>query len=185
MNRSQAISSIINLVNNELVISNLGDPSKELFHTRDRPKNFYMIGSMGLASSISLGLALSQEKKVICLDGDGSILMNMGSLSTIANFNPKNLVLVVLDNGSYGTTGNQKSFAANSTDLGNVAKACGFNRCVKVETINELTSALKECLIADELCLIHASIERYNVKLSPIPLDPLTIKNRFMNALNS
>ncbi len=185
MNRSQAISSIINLVNNELVVSNLGDPSKELFHTRDRPENFYMLGSMGLASSISLGLALSQEKKVICLDGDGSILMNMGSLSTIANFNPKNLVLIVLDNGSYGTTGNQESFTANSTNLGNVAKACGFNRCIKVETINELTRTLKECLIEDELCLIHASIERDNVKLDPISLDPLTIKKRFMNALNS
>lgn len=102
-------------IEDEIVVSNIGDPSKELYKIKDRPRNFYMLGSMGLASSISLGIALSKSENVVCLDGDGALLMNLGSLATIANYNPKNLVLIVLDNGSYGTTGNQPSFTSGTT----------------------------------------------------------------------
>ncbi|MBQ03602.1 sulfopyruvate decarboxylase subunit beta [Candidatus Bathyarchaeota archaeon] len=185
MMRCQALRVIMDLVEDELVVSNLGDPSKELYHTRDRPKNFYMLGSMGLASSISLGLALSQDRRVVCLDGDGSILMNMGSLSTIANIKPNNLILIALDNGAYGTTGNQNSFAAGLTDLGEVAKACGFNRCITADNDTELTRAFKESLGRAELCLIHASIDRDDTKMDEIPLDPELIKRRFMSSISS
>ena len=183
MLRSQALRVIMDLVGDELVVSNLGDPSKELFHTRDRPENFYMLGSMGLASSISLGLALSQDRRVVCLDGDGSILMNMGSLSTIANMKPDNLILVALDNGAYGTTGNQRTFTSGITDLAEIARASGFDHCIKAENTTELSEAFKGCLEKRELSFIHASIVSGDNKLSTIPLDPIAIKNRFKNSI--
>ncbi len=143
-----------------------------------------MSGSMGLASSISLGLALSQDRRVVCLDGDGSILMNMGSLATIANMKPDNLILVALDNGAYGTTGNQSSYAAGHTDLLDVARACGFDHCLKAGDTTELSEAFKGCLDRRELSFIHANIVSDDNKLSAILLDPISIKNRFMNSID-
>ena len=184
MNRAQAIRVIMVLIEDELVVSNLGDPSKELYHMPDRPENFYMLGSMGLTSSISLGLALSQDRKVICLDGDGSILMNMGTLSTIANMKPANLILVALDNGAYGTTGNQRTFTSGATDLAEIAQASGFDYCLKAEKTTELSEAFKGCLEKGALSFIHAAVESDDAKLSTIPLDPIAIKNRFMGAID-
>jgi sulfopyruvate decarboxylase subunit beta len=172
-------------VKEELVVSNIGDPSKELFYVKDRPKNFYMLGSLGLASSISLGLALSQNDKVICLDGDGSLLSNLGSLATLANNNPSNLVLIILDNGAYGTTGYQSSYSDEKTDLRYVAEACGFTKCFKATDEVDLSSALKSCLDENFLCMIHVLIERNDEKMELIPLDPLIIKNRFMDSIKN
>ena len=183
MLRSQALRVITDLIGDELVVSNLGDPSKEVYHTRDRPENFYMLGSMGLASSISLGLALSQDKRVVCLDGDGSILMNMGSLSTIANMKPNNLILIALDNGAYGTTGNQSSFTAGLTDLGEVAMACGFDQCLKARSEKELSDALIKSFESGKVSFIHAIVQSNENKCDKIPLDPISIKTRFMNSI--
>jgi sulfopyruvate decarboxylase subunit beta len=91
MKRRDAIEKIIGLIDYELVICNIGFPSRELYDIRDRDENFYMIGSMGLASSIGFGLALARpDKKVVVIDGDGSLLMNMGSLVTVFSNSPKN-----------------------------------------------------------------------------------------------
>jgi len=92
MKRYDAIKKIVESSNNELIICNLGAPSRELFHISDRATNFYMLGSMGLVSSIALGVALASPKKTVwCIDGDGSLLMNLGSLCTIANKQPRDL----------------------------------------------------------------------------------------------
>jgi len=171
-------------IEDEIVVSNIGDPSKELYQIRDRAKNFYMLGSLGLASSISLGLALSQERKVVCLDGDGSILMNMGSLSTIANTRPGNLVLIVLDNGSYGSTGNQRTYSSGLTDLRSVARACGIEKCIKVEDEKTLSDSLKRCMKSNKLAFVHAIIEPDDSKLNKVPIDPIYIKNRFMKSIS-
>ena len=85
-------------ITDELVVCNIGHPAQELFVIRDRPENFYMLGSMGLASSIGLGLAMSQDKKVVVLEGDGAVAMNMGSLATIGLVRPANYVLIIIDN---------------------------------------------------------------------------------------
>ena len=174
----------MDLIGDELVVSNLGDPSKELYHTKDRPENFYMLGSMGLASSISLGLALSQDRKVVCLDGDGSILMNMGSLSTIANMKPDNLILVALDNGAYGTTGYQESFTSGNTDLKEIARGCGFETTLKVNNVEELSLVMKECLNIKSLSVIQVSIQPDKFKFEPISPDPIVIKSRFMKEIS-
>jgi sulfopyruvate decarboxylase subunit beta len=170
-------------VDEEIVVSNIGDPSKEVFHIRDRPKNFYMLGSFGLASSISLGLALSQMKKVICLDGDGSLLTNLGTLATIANQSPDNLVIIALDNGVYGTTGNQKSFSSGVTDLEQVARACGFSNCFKIQNEAELYNTVRKCLRENKLCFIHVLIKSDSKKMNLIPNDPINIKNQFMKSI--
>ena len=143
-----------------------------------------MLGSMGLASSISLGLALSRSERVVCLEGDGALLMNLGSLVTVANYDPNNLVLIVLDNGVYGTTGNQPTFTSGVTDLVKVAEACGFSNVYTARDEAELTRAVEKAVSEDLLSFIHVIIEPDDGKLSPVGLDPVEIKERFMQSLN-
>ncbi|MFX0178141.1 MAG: sulfopyruvate decarboxylase subunit beta [Candidatus Hodarchaeota archaeon] len=182
MRRYDAIEEIVKVLENELVICNLGIPSKELYHLRDRNKNFYMMGSMGLASSISLGLAISKpDKKVWCIDGDGSILMNLGSLSTIANVNPDNLTLIIIDNGTYGSTGDQKTYTSLKTKLDIIAKGTGFESIKVVYDQNRISSVLKNLNKACHFILIKAIPG--NKKVENIPLTPIEIKKRFMQSI--
>ena len=121
MKRISAIEAIALELADELVICNLGYPSRELYALKDKVTHFYMLGSMGLASSIGLGLAMAQPRKVVVLDGDGSLLMNLGSLATIANHAPENYLLVVLDNQCYGSTGCQLTATSHAADLAAIA----------------------------------------------------------------
>jgi len=107
MVRSEVLREIAPIIRDHLVICNIGLPSQELHLIDDQPSNFYMLGTMGLASSIGLGVALAQKKKVISIDGDGSVLTNFGTLPTIANNVADNFILLIIDNGSYGSTGDQ------------------------------------------------------------------------------
>ena len=111
MIRSDVLKTLIPLISDRLVVTNIGLPSQEMHLLDDQPTNFYMLGTMGLASSIGLGLALAQDKKVIAIDGDGSVLMNLGTLPTIANNQAPNFILLIIDNGSYGSTGDQTTYA--------------------------------------------------------------------------
>ena len=135
MKRRDAIEKIIGLIDDELIVCNIGFPSRELYDIYDREENFYMIGSMGLASSIGLGLALSKPNRdVVVIDGDGSLLMNMGSLVTIFANNPSNLTWIVIDNGAYGSTGNQDTYA-QLIDLVEIAKSGKVNEAPKKEEV--------------------------------------------------
>ncbi len=130
-----------------LLISNIGFPSRELYAAKDRPENFYMLGSMGLASSIGLGLALGlaqglPARRVIVLDGDGSVLMNLGTLATIAHYAPENYLLVILDNCCYGSTGSQPTCTHLGTDLAALALAAGVKSVRKVDNLDDLPLAL-------------------------------------------
>src|SRR5215472_4824340 len=105
MTRLEATRRLRARFTDEIVVPSLGHPAYDLFEAGDRPENFYTWGSMGLASSIGLGLAMAQPaRRVFVLDGDGSLLMNLGSLATIAAQSPGNLVVLVWDNEKYGTT---------------------------------------------------------------------------------
>ena len=137
-----------------------------------------MIGSMGLASSIGLGLALSRpDKDVVVIDGDGSLLMNMGSLVTIFANNPKNLTWIVIDNGAYGSTGNQDTYA-QVIDLCEIAKSVGFKNSFNFEDID-----LAEIIKSDDASFIVYNTEAGNSKAPIIDLTPIEIKDRFMNAI--
>ena len=136
MARREAIQNIMDCIEDELIICNIGFPSRELYDIKDRDENFYMIGSMGLASSIGFGLAMARpDKDVVVIDGDGSLLMNMGSLVTIFANNPRNLTWIVIDNGAYGSTGNQDTYA-QMLDLAEIAKSVGFKNSFKFETMS-------------------------------------------------
>ena len=178
MARFEAIYEIMEYIDDELIICNIGFPSRELYEINDRDENFYMIGSMGLASSIGFGLALAREDKdIVVIDGDGSLLMNMGSLVTIFANNPRNLTWIVIDNGAYGSTGNQDTYA-QKLDLVDIAKSVGFKNSHDFNEIN-----LKEIIGSTDASFIVYKTEPGNSKAPIIDLDPITIKNRFMKAI--
>lgn len=180
MARRQAIENIMKSIDDEIVVCNIGFPSRELYDIKDRDKNFYMIGSMGLASSIGLGLALAKpDENVVVIDGDGSLLMNMGSLVTVFANNPRNLTWIVIDNGAYGSTGNQDTYA-QVLDLVDVAKGVGFKNSYNFEDIN-----LKEIIRSDDASFIVYNTDPGNSTAPIIDLDPITIKNRFIYAINN
>ena len=142
MNRLEATRRICEIAGEAAIIASLGHPAYDLFAAEDRPRNFYTWGSMGLASSVGLGLALARpEVRVFVLDGDGSLLMNLGSLATIGLLRPANLVVVVMDNEEYATTGGQKTPTAHGADLESAARAMRVD-ATTVRTIEELTSAV-------------------------------------------
>ena len=178
MARYEAIKEIMENIDDELIICNIGFPSRELYEIDDRNENFYMIGSMGLASSIGLGLALARpDKDIVVIDGDGSLLMNMGSLVTIFANNPRNLTWIVIDNGAYGSTGNQDTYA-QLIDLCDIAKSVGFKNSYNFEEVN-----LKDMIKSDDTSFIVYNTEPGNSKAPIIDLEPVEIKNRFMEAI--
>ena len=182
MIRKKAIAIAVSQIGyHDRIISANGFISRDLFATVDKSPNFYMIGSMGLASSIGLGLALSTDEKVVVIDGDGSVLMNMGSLSTIGYMKPESLILVIVDNSAYGSTGNQPTHTTN-TDLEKVAKACGID-AITVETEGELEEVFKEALKENKLKVIIAKAIPYNEKVKDIDIPPVVIKYRFMKSI--
>jgi len=128
MNRFDLTSRLVGkLKNEEAVIGGIGNTNFDLWAAGHRPQNFYMLGSMGLAFPIALGVALAQPKRrVFALEGDGSLLMQVGSLSTIATLAPKNLTMVVMDNGIYQITGAQPTPAAAVSDIVAIAAGCGL-----------------------------------------------------------
>jgi len=182
MKRFDAIEKIVESITNELVVSNLGAPSRELFNIKDRDENFYMLGSMGLVSSIAFGIAISKpQRKVLCIDGDGSLLMNLGCLSTIANLNPENLILIIIDNGSYGSTGDQPTYTSKKTRLEMIAQGAGFQSVIKLDREEEIIPTLKNLKQGCHFLLIK--VLPGNAQVKNVPLYPEKIKNRFMKTI--
>ncbi|MFW9876240.1 MAG: sulfopyruvate decarboxylase subunit beta [Candidatus Thorarchaeota archaeon] len=182
--RFDAIKKIVESLGEELLVCNLGEPSRELFHIKDRNENFYMLGSMGLASSLAFGTALSvANKKVWCIDGDGSILMNLGTLSTIANNNPENLTLIIIDNSAYGSTGDQKTYTYGKTKLEIIAKGAGFNSISVIDKEEDIVKFLKKIGAGCHFVLIK--VEPGNANVENVPLHPQEIKKRFRNAISN
>ena len=186
MKRIEAIALAAEAAHAEgaLLISNIGFPSRELYAAKDRPENFYMLGSMGLASSIGLGLALGlaqglPARRVIVLDGDGSVLMNLGTLATIAHYAPENYLLVILDNCCYGSTGSQPTCTHLGTDLAALALAAGVQFVRKVDNLDDLPLALTGHGV------VVAKVEAGNANVPIIDLAPEKIIERFMRSARS
>lgn len=146
MARYEAIERILAHVDTaDLLLSTTGMISREVFTTNDRPGNFYMLGSMGLLSSLGLGLALlAPNRRIWVLDGDGSTLMSLGTLPLIATTCPPNLIHIILDNESYESTGGQPAISA-TVDLAAVGKSCGYRHVERVSTQDELERGLLAC----------------------------------------
>lgn len=180
MKRVEAIEKISSKLTNELVVCNIGFPSRELYHVKDSANQFYMMGSMGLVSSIGLGVAMSTTKKVVVIDGDGSLLMNMGSMVTVYNQNPKNLIWILLDNECYGSTGSQCTYAS-SFQLGDVARAIGYKNVYSFDLNSEID--FNEILNSEGPVFVHIKVEPGNAEVPVIPMEPLEIRDRFINAI--
>jgi sulfopyruvate decarboxylase subunit beta len=179
MIRSEVLKTLIPLISDQLVVCNIGLPSQELHMMDDQPSNFYMLGTMGLASSIGLGLALAQKQKVIAIDGDGSVLTNLGTLPTIANNVANNFILLIIDNGSYGSTGDQPTYAGKKTSLARVAEACGCDNVVECRA-EDTAAAMKAALASNRMTVIVSKCKSGNIPVPVIELDAPVIRHRFM-----
>ena len=184
MIRSDILKELAPTIAEHLVVCNIGLPSQELHLIDDRATNFYMLGTMGLVSSIGLGLALAQDKKVISIDGDGSVLTNFGTLPTIANNVADNFILLIIDNGSYGSTGDQPTYAGRKTSLAAVAEACGCENVVECRA-EDTVQAVKDAIASDKMTIIVSKCESGNIKVPVITMDPVTIRDRFMGAVKA
>ena len=184
MIRSEVLKTLIPIISDKLVVCNIGLPSQELHLLDDQPSNFYMLGTMGLASSIGLGLALAQSDQVIAIDGDGSVLTNFGTLPTIANNVADNFVLLIVDNGSYGSTGDQPTYAGRKTSLAAVARACGCENVIECQA-EETATVLQNALDSDKMTIIVCKCESGNIKVPVIDIDPVVIKDRFMKEVQA
>jgi thiamine pyrophosphate-dependent acetolactate synthase large subunit-like protein len=181
--RIEATRRLVAAIGQEPVVASLGHPAYDLYGAGDRPANFYTWGSMGLASSIGLGLALARpDLRVFVLDGDGSLLMNLGSLATIGWTRPANLVLIVWDNGEYGTTGGQPTATAQGADLEAAARAMGAPASVTVATPAEFDAAVARARVDPGPWVIVAKVGESAPTVKP-PLDCVFIKQRFMAAI--
>jgi len=183
ISRYQAIKSLVSVLDDEIVVSNIGIPSKELYHVGDRPLNFYMLGSMGLASAIGLGLAMAQHRQVVVIDGDGSLLMNPNVLTQIAVQQPSNLTVVAVNNGAYGSTGNQETLACECIDLELMARGHGLQYTAKAHTGEELVAAYNDFKGKNEPGFIDVMVRPVNEPVGEIPLSPVEIKERFIRAI--
>mgnify|MGYP000406653522 CR=1 FL=1 len=179
---SEVLKSLLPVISDEFVVCNIGLPSQELHMMDDQPTNFYMLGTMGLSSSIGLGVALVQNQKVISIDGDGSVLTNFGTLPTIANNVADNFILLIIDNGSYGSTGDQPTYAGKKTSLSAVATACGCENVVECQA-EDAAETLKAALASNKMTIIVCKCESGNIPVPVITMDPVSIRDRFMNEL--
>jgi thiamine pyrophosphate-dependent acetolactate synthase large subunit-like protein len=180
MTRIEATRIVVAHAGEGAIVASLGHPTYDLFAAGDRPRNFYTWGSMGLASSIGLGLALARpDVRAYVLDGDGSLLMNLGSLATIGLLQPANLTIVIMDNEQYATTGGQATPTARGADLAAAARAMQIPVTVIARSDVELTTALRA---VDGPAVIVAKVAESAPAAKP-PLDCVMLKRRFMAAL--
>ena len=182
MIRKEAIKIISENIGKNPIVSANGFMSRDLFEVNDKESNFYMIGSMGLASSIGLGVALKNPRKnVFILDGDGNILMNLGSLVTIGSHKPKNLIHIVLDNHSHESTGGQSTNSKN-IELEKIAKSVNYKIFVAREK-KELERIIKKLKCDEGPILIKIKISKTKNIGKRISIKPEKIKSRFQESL--
>jgi sulfopyruvate decarboxylase beta subunit len=182
LTRYDILKTIAPYLEGRVVVSNLGWPSKELYAIKHQPSNFYMLGSMGMATPIGLGISLTSHKEVVVIDGDGSLLMNPGTLATAAATAPRNLTIVAIDNGAYGSTGNQPTLTASCTDLEQVARGFGFRKTAKVASEKELVEVMKQQ--RQGVAFIHALAIPGNKDVPNIPLHHFEIKKQVQDFLS-
>src|SRR5476649_688908 len=178
MLRIEALQAIYPRLEQCVVVTIMGAVSAELQSLGHRPNFFYLQHAMGLASSMGLGIALARpELKVVVFDGDGSLLMNLGGLTTLARYRPRNLVHVVFDNESLLSVGGFPTATSTGCDLAAIAAAAGVPRTETVTTLDAFTRAFDEALGAGDLTTIVAKVEA--VGPSAYVTDLTLLENRF------
>ena len=185
MNRAALTKRLVaGLKNREAVIGGIGNSNWDLWGAGQRPENFYMLGSMGLAAPIAMGVAIAQPKRrVFALEGDGSLLMQLGCLSTIAAQAPKNLVVIIWDNGIYQITGGQGTPAAKAkTDLVAIARASGIASAAWAADEAEFDALVAKSLATDGPHVIGVKIDNEPGR-NQTDRDPIRFRESFMRAM--
>src|SRR5256712_8824185 len=178
MLRIDCLRSIYADLENCLVVTIMGAVAAELQSLGHRPNFFYLQHAMGLASSMGLGIALTKpDTQVVVFDGDGSVLMNLGGLTTLARYRPRNLVHVVFDNESLLSVGGFPTATSTGSDLAKIAQAAGVPRTSTVSTLDDFTRAFDAALAAKDLTTIVAKVEA--VGPSKFVTDLGLLENRF------
>ena len=184
MQRLDATRIVVELAGAAPIIGGVGNSTFDLVPF-DRPNNFSMWNSMGMASSIALGLALARpDLRVIVLDGDGSILMNLGSLATERSTGVTNLVHIIWDNGGWEITGGQPAGSPFGVDLAAVARGCGFAMTATVDTIQSFRGALTEAMADTQAWVIVARVEAGDSPYRPSK-NCVELRDRFRTALTT
>jgi thiamine pyrophosphate-dependent acetolactate synthase large subunit-like protein len=186
MNRADLTRRLVaKLKSDEAVVGGIGHTNFDLWMSGQRPQNFYMLGSMGLAAPIAMGVALAQPaRKVFALEGDGSILMQLGTFGTIASAQCKNLVVVVWDNGVYQITGSQKTLTSTGTDLVGVAQAAGLAQSAWAADEEHFETLVERGLAGDGPWFIAARTDNEK-PAGNTERDPAKIRLRFMQGLGA
>lgn len=181
MLRIDAIRAIYEQLERCVVVTIMGATAAELQSIGHRPNFFYLQHAMGLASSMGLGIALSRpELRVVVLDGDGSVLMNLGGLTTLARYRPRNLIHIVFDNESLLSVGGFPTATSTGSDIAGIAAAAGVPRTVTVGDLDGFSGAFAEALAAEDLTTIVAKVEAVGPKafVTDLPM----LENRFQFA---
>ena len=166
------------------VISSTGYNSRELMYIRKKyslknTNDFYMVGGMGHTASVALGYSLSSKNKTICIDGDGSLLMHLGSVKTVGTFAKKNFKYILLNNNSHDSVGGQSTYA-NDIDFKKFSKSLGFKRYYLINDVKELQKNIKKFLSTNNLSFLEARVQNNKIKKLPRPKDLIAIKDQFM-----
>ena len=179
LSRLEAIAAARKALGREPVVHANGYMCRESFSLGDRPENFYMIGSMGLASAIGLGLALTDRRApTVVLDGDGNLLMNLGILPLVAALRPPRFVHIVFDNEVYGSTGSQRSITAH-VRLDRMAEAAGYRTVAAVTEAPAITEAVRRALESEGPHFVLAKVTAEEASVPRIPYTPHELRDRF------
>ena len=186
MNRFDLTKRLVGrLRRDEAVIGGIGNTNFDLWAAGQRPQNFYMLGSMGLACPIALGLALAQPARhVVALEGDGSLLMQLGSLSTIAMLKPANLTIIVMDNGCYQITGAQPTATAHGADIVAIARGCGLAASHWAADEAMFEDLVERALAEGGPSLVAVRIDD-KPAVATTERDPPLIRDRFMRGVGA
>lgn len=186
MLRADALKAIYPQIADQVVVTIMGAVAAELYMLGHRPTFFYLEHAMGLASSMGLGIALAMPgQRVIVIDGDGSLLMNLGTLSTMARYRPPNLLHVVFDNESLLSVGGFPTATSTGTDLAGIARASGIPHVVEADTIKDLTASVRAALADHNLTTIVSKVEAVGPKTFHMDLPLLENRFQFKRALEA
>jgi thiamine pyrophosphate-dependent acetolactate synthase large subunit-like protein len=186
MNRFDITKRLVGkLKREEAVIGGIGNTNFDLWAAGRRPQNFYMLGSMGLAAPIALGVALAQpQRRVIALEGDGSIMMQLGCLATIAHLKPRNLAIVIMDNAAYQITGAQPTATAFGADIVAIARGSGVEKALWADDEAHFERLVDRVLAEDGPWLIATRIDT-EPAVAQTERDPTQLRDRFMRGLGT
>ncbi len=185
LSRAEGSRLLHGKLSDEVVLGGIGGPTYDLYGAGDRDRNLYTWGSMGMISSMGLGLALARpDLRIVVIDGDGALLMNLGTLATIARKAPPNLVHIVWDDEAYETTGRQPTHTAAGADLAAIAFGAGIRQAVMVTDPDGFSAAVDRALKEPGPWFIAAKVIQEKGTARP-PRDPLFFKYRFMQAIGA